>query len=110
MLHLACKRAVLCANVTQVRGLSQSCNLHLDSMKKLTNPKDNCIFAVNSEYTSACCDKYSSKLDISRSLMRIFDVNLEYTSARGDKYSSKLDISRSLIRIFAKYYKVIYLL
>ena len=68
------------------------------------------IFDVNLEYTSARGDKYSSKLDISRSLIRIFDVNLEYTSACCDKYSSKLDISRSLIRIFAKYYKVIYLL
>ena len=33
MLHLACKRAVLCANVTRVRGLSQSCNLHLNFIK-----------------------------------------------------------------------------
>ena len=39
MLHLACKRAVLCANVTLVRGLSQSCNLHLDSMKKTDESK-----------------------------------------------------------------------
>ena len=33
--------------------------------------------------------------------MRIFEVNLEDTFARCEKYSSKLDISRSLIRIFA---------
>ena len=45
--------------------------------------------------------KYSSKLDISRSLIREFEINLEYTRARCEKYSSKLDISRSLIRIFA---------
>ena len=46
------------------------------------------------------CEKYSSKLDISRSLMRIFEKSLEKTFARCKKYSSKLDISRSLMRIF----------
>ena len=30
----------------------------------------------------------------------IFEINLQDTCARGDKYSSKLDIFRSLIRIF----------
>ncbi len=36
-----------------------------------------------------------------RSLIRIFKVNQEDTFARCEKYSSKLDISHSLIRIFA---------
>ena len=31
----------------------------------------------------------------------IFEINLQYTFARYKKYSSELDISRSLIRIFA---------
>ena len=37
-----------------------------------------------------------------RSLIRIFEVKLEDTFVRRKKYSSKLDISSSLIRIFAK--------
>ena len=37
-----------------------------------------------------------------RSLIRIFEVKLEDTFVRRKKYSSKLDISRSLIRIFAE--------
>ncbi len=32
--------------------------------------------------------------------MRTFEANLEDTCTRSDKYSSKLDISRSFIRIF----------
>ena len=35
-----------------------------------------------------------------RSLIRIFAINRQDTFARCEKYSSKLDISRSLIRIF----------
>ena len=53
------------------------------------------------ENTFARCEKYSSELDISRSLIAIFEINLENTFARCEKYSSELDISRSLIRIFA---------
>ena len=34
-------------------------------------------------------------------VLRIFEINREDTCARIEKYSSKLDISRSLIRIFA---------
>ena len=34
-------------------------------------------------------------------LIRIVEINLQYTFARCKKYSSKLDISCSLIRIFA---------
>ena len=34
-----------------------------------------CKFGENLEYTFARCEKYSSKLDISRSLIRIFEVN-----------------------------------
>ena len=49
------------------------------------------------------CEKYSSKLDISRSFLRIFEINLEDTFTRCEKYSSKLDISRSFLRIFAIY-------
>ena len=56
---------------------------------------------MNLQDTFARCEKYSSKLDISRSLIRIFEINLQDTFARCEKYSSKLDISRSLIRIFA---------
>ena len=37
---------------------------------------------------------------IFRSFIRIFEINLQDTCARCEKYSSKLDISRSLIRIF----------
>jgi hypothetical protein len=33
-------------------------------------------------------------------LLRIFEINLQDTCARFEKYSSKLDISHSLIRIF----------
>ena len=33
-----------------------------------------CIFAVNREYTFTRCEKYSSRLDISRSFVCIFDV------------------------------------
>jgi hypothetical protein len=44
--------------------------------------------------------KYPSKLDISRSLIRIFELKLQDTHARCEKYPSKLGISRSLIRIF----------
>ena len=32
----------------------------------------------------------------------MFEMNLQYTSARCEKYSSKLDISCSLNRIFAE--------
>ena len=32
-----------------------------------------------------------------------FQQSIQYTCARGKKYSSKLDIFCSLIRIFAKY-------
>ena len=42
-----------------------------------------------------------------RSLIRIFEINLQDTFARYEKYSSKLDISRSLIRIFATLKKMI---
>ena len=35
----------------------------------------------------------------------IFELKLEYTFVRCEKYSSKLDISRSLIRIFAGIFK-----
>ena len=35
-----------------------------------------------------------------RSLIRICEMNLEDTLTRFEKYSSKLDISRSFIRIF----------
>ena len=38
---------------------------------------------------------------IFRSFIRIFMVNHEDTFTRCNKYSSKLDISRSFIRIFA---------
>ena len=58
---------------------------------------------ANLEYTCARCEKYSSKLDISRSPFTLFEVDLEYTCARCEKYSSKLDISRSLMRIFVKH-------
>ena len=47
------------------------------------------IFEINLEDTFARREKYSSKLDISRSLMRIFETNLEDTFARREKYSSK---------------------
>ena len=33
-------------------------------------------------------------------VLAIFEINLQDTCARCEKYSSKLDISRSLIRIF----------
>ena len=33
-------------------------------------------------------------------VLRIFEINLENTFVRFEKYSSKLDISRSLIHIF----------
>ena len=59
------------------------------------------IFKINLENTFARREKYSSELDISRSLIAIFEINLENTFARCEKYSSELDISRSLIRIFA---------
>ena len=59
------------------------------------------IFDLKIEDTFARFEKYSSKLDISRSLIRIIAINCENTFARFEKYSSKLDISRSLIRIFA---------
>ena len=36
-----------------------------------------------------------------RSPFTIFELKLQDTSSRCEKYSSKLDISRSLIRIFA---------
>ena len=39
--------------------------------------------------------------DISCTFISIFAVNCEDTFARSDKYPSKLDIFRSLIRIFA---------
>ena len=55
---------------------------------------------LNLEDTFARYEKYSSKLDISRSLVTIFEINLEDTFARSNKYSSKLDISCSLICIF----------
>ena len=51
--------------------------------------------------TLARGEKYLSKLNISRSLMRIFKEVLEDTFARSEKYLSKLNISRSLMRIFA---------
>ena len=38
-------------------------------------------------------------------IFTIFEGKLEYTFARCEKYSSKLDISRSLIRIFAANYQ-----
>ena len=60
-----------------------------------------CIFMVNHEDTFTRCNKYSSKLDISRSFLRIFMVIHEDTFTRCNKYSSKLDISRSFLRIFA---------
>ena len=41
--------------------------------------------------------------------LTIFEVNLEDTFACFEKYSSKLDISRSLIRIFAFTYRLLYL-
>ena len=44
--------------------------------------------------------KYSSKVDISCSLVIIFEASFEDTFARSKKYSSELDISCSLIRIF----------
>ena len=53
------------------------------------------------EDTFTCGKKYSSKLDISHSLIAIFELTFEDTFTRGKKYSSKLDISHSLIRIFA---------
>ncbi len=59
------------------------------------------IFEANLEYSYTHCEKYPSKLDISRSLMWIFEVNLEYSYTRCEKYPSKLDISRSFITIFA---------
>ena len=59
------------------------------------------IFEINLEDTFARSNKYSSKLDLSCSLIRIFEINLEDTFARSNKYSSKLDLSCSLIRIFA---------
>ena len=53
--------------------------------------------------TTSCTrsEKYSSKLGISRSFIRIFEINPEDTFTRCEKFSSKLDISRSFIRIFA---------
>ena len=51
--------------------------------------------------TLARGEKYLSKLNISRSLMRIFKEVLEDTLARCEKYLSKFNISRSLMRIFA---------
>ena len=46
-------------------------------------------------------DKYSSKLDISRSFLTIFDIESKIGFTRFDKYSSKLGISRSFLTIFA---------
>ena len=46
-------------------------------------------------------EKYSIKLDVSRSFVCIFAENREDTSTRFEKYSSMLDISRSFVRIFA---------
>ena len=59
------------------------------------------IFETNPEDTFTRFEKYSSKLNISRSFIRIFETNLEDTFARLEKYLSKLNISRSLFRIFA---------
>ena len=36
-----------------------------------------CIFAVNSEDTCACCEKYSNKFDVSHPLIRIFAIDSE---------------------------------
>ena len=58
------------------------------------------LFAIIANRYCTRCEKYSSKLDISRSFIIIFEGNLEYTFTRCEKYSSKLDISRSFIRIF----------
>ena len=44
-----------------------------------------------------------------RMLLPNFEIDLEYTFACFEKYSSKLDISRSLIRIFAFTYRLLYL-
>ena len=41
-----------------------------------------------------------------RSLIRIFAIDRQDTFARCEKYSSKLDISRSLIRIFVQQYNM----
>ena len=75
---------------------------HLSIFYSFYSLFDNFIisFEINLEDNFARREKYSSKLDISRSLMRIFETNLEDTFARCEKYSSKLDISRSLIVIF----------
>ena len=53
------------------------------------------------EDTCTHFEKYSSKLDISRSFIPIFEICLEDTCTHFEKYPSKLDISRSFIRIFA---------
>jgi hypothetical protein len=67
------------------RGTPQSGGKHQDGVM---------LFRTRSE-------KYSSKLGISRSFIRIFEINPEDTFTRCEKFSSKLDISRSFIRIFA---------
>ena len=41
-----------------------------------TNKKQMSIFAINLQDTCACSEKYSNKLDISRSLISIFAVKL----------------------------------
>jgi hypothetical protein len=57
---------------------------------------------IELEDTFTRCEKYPSKLDISRSFIRTFEIELEGTSTRCKKYPSKLDISRSFIRTFVK--------
>ena len=49
-------------------------------------------FEINLLDTFTRVEKYSSKLDISRSFICIFVINREDTFARWEKYSSKLDI------------------
>ena len=44
--------------------------------------------------------KIQAWLHISRSFIHTFEINLEDTFTRCEKYSSKLDIYRSFIRIF----------
>ncbi len=42
---------------------------------------------------------------VARYFFLIFEINFEYTFIRFEKYSSKLDISRSFIRIFVMVFK-----
>ena len=72
-----------------------------DFFKKLTNSAHRIALARFLQGKNKKCKLNSLQIRRHRQIIIIFEINLSDTCTRFEKYSSKLDIFRSFVRIFA---------